>query len=103
LRRLIAKNHDIVTCDNGASAIAHLKSGHFDVALIDFGLPGQRGDTVAQALKAKDANLVTVLITGWHLEKDDPCLTAFDFHIKKPFVNSNAISDILSQALALHD
>lgn len=103
LRQAITQNHDVITCNNGASAIAHIRSSHFDVALIDYGLPEQRGDAVAQALKAKDANLVTVLITGWQLEHDDPGLTLFDFHIKKPFASSTAINNILSQALVLHD
>jgi len=80
-----------------------MQAAHFDVGLIDFGLPEQRGDIVAQALKAADPNFVAILMTGWHLEKTDPRLDIFDFYIKKPFIGSQDIRNILSKAISLRD
>ena len=40
------------------------------------------GDQLALEIRERDAALVTVLVTGWDLEKDDPRLSAFDFWLK---------------------
>ena len=103
LHQVLSENHDVITCDNGTSAMAHMQAEHFDVGLIDFGLPEQRGDTVAQALKTTNPKFVTILMTGWRLQDDDPRLDVFDFYIRKPFIGSDDIQNTLSKALILYD
>ncbi|MHB8843386.1 MAG: response regulator [Nitrospirota bacterium] len=45
------KGYDAATCEDGASALALACEKHFDIALIDFNMPGMNGDEVACLLR----------------------------------------------------
>ena len=103
LSHLLSEAHEVVLVDNGSAALARMKQDHFDVAMIDFGMPEMSGDVVAQALRDNDPTLATVLITGWEIHEGDPKLASFDFFLQKPFGEVEEIEQVVSQAIALHD
>ena len=94
--------HDVETVSDGREALDAFTPGRYDVALIDLGLPGMPGDQLALEIRERDAALVTVLVTGWDLEKDDPRLSAFDFWLKKPLKNLNHVKGVIGSAIAFH-
>jgi len=100
IKDILAQNHTVVLLNSGQQAQDQFEPGQFDVAIIDLGLPG---DKIATALKASDPRLVTILMTGWNIQDDDPRRAIFDFYLAKPFQDSKEIEHIISQALHLHD
>ena len=55
---------DIVEIDNGIDALALLKTGPFDIALLDIGLPGLTGLDVMKALRARENQVKIIILTG---------------------------------------
>ena len=45
--------------------------------------------------------MVTILVTGWRLEEDDPRRQAVDLYMQKPYV-PGAVTEIVAEALALY-
>ena len=88
---------------SGREALARFSPGHYDVALIDIGIPGMPGDRVAREMRRQDATLAMVLITGWDLREDDPRQALFDFRVQKPFDDIDELEDVVAQAVELHD
>ena len=97
---LLSIEHVVETVGSGREALDCFAPGRFEVALIDLGMPGMPGDQVARAMKEADGAIVTVLVTGWELEADDPRMVPFDFLLLKPFT-FKAVEETVGQALDL--
>ena len=95
-------SHSAKVVSDGNAALELVASGHFEVALLDLGLPGVSGDVVAAAIKEADPSIVTVLMTGWTLEESDPRLSHFDLFLQKPF-DVQEIQRVMTRALSLRD
>ena len=103
LRRLLGADHEVDVAADGREAMAGFVPGRYDVALIDLGIPGMAGDRVAREMRRADASLVTVLITGWELQEDDPRASIFDLRIQKPFGDLAEVENVIAQAIQLRD
>ena len=86
-KRLVLKNFDVTTASNGKEAIASAEKGLFDVAVVDFQMPGMDGTQVLKALKDKHKYLEIIMLTG-HATVDSAVectkLGAFKF-LEKPY------------------
>lgn len=87
---------------SGDDALAHYQPGNYDVALVDQSLPGISGLDFASQVRARDLEIVLVLVTGWGNE--DIVARAgefgFDQAEEKP-LTVGKIRHILSMAAAL--
>jgi PAS domain S-box-containing protein len=101
-QRMLSDKHTVEVVGDGADALKAFAPGHFDVALIDLGIPTVPGDRVAADMRERDPSLVTVLVTGWIIEEGDPRLTNFDLHLQKP-IGVSDLDQIVSEAMAMHD
>jgi DNA-binding NtrC family response regulator len=63
-KRLELKNIDVTTASNGQEAIASAEKGLFDVAVVDFKMPGMDGTQVLKALKDNHKYLEIIMLTG---------------------------------------
>jgi DNA-binding NtrC family response regulator len=63
-KRLELKNFDVTTATNGQEAIASAEKGLFDVAVVDFKMPGMDGTEVLKALKENHKYLEIIMLTG---------------------------------------
>jgi CheY-like chemotaxis protein len=52
----------------GKEAVAALKAGSFDVAMVDIGLPDMNGADCLGAIRARRPNLPCFLLTGYNAE-----------------------------------
>jgi DNA-binding NtrC family response regulator len=86
-KRLVLKNFDVTTASNGKEAIAAAEKGLFDVAVVDFQMPGMDGTQVLKALKDKHKYLEIIMLTG-HATVDSAVectkLGAFKY-LEKPY------------------
>jgi signal transduction histidine kinase/CheY-like chemotaxis protein len=92
--------HKVSTATNGADGIEMFASESFDLVFTDLGMPGVSGWDVASGVKAINADVPVVLITGWGRELDatDVQAKGVDFVLPKPFELSTT-AKILSAAL----
>lgn len=97
--RLKAGGHELVYAATADEAIEQFSASHFDIAIIDLGIPGRSGDELAKLFKEHNPQLRTLLVTGWDLKDDDPRRQPFDLYIKKPF-NVRRVEQAVAQLLA---
>jgi CheY-like chemotaxis protein len=98
LREILrAAGHTVYEAADGPSALEVARARHFDVALVDIGLPGLDGYEVARRLRASAEGTLLVALTGYGQRADRERATAagFDHHIVKP-VDPDALLAMLS-------
>jgi two-component system CheB/CheR fusion protein len=96
---LRSEGHAVWAADNGVAGTELILSQRPDVALVDVGLPGLDGFTVASRVRQEMAGLVRlVALTGYGLPHDRARATecGFDRHILKP-VEPNALFRVLRE------
>ncbi len=62
--RLELQNFDVTTASNGTEAIASSEKGFFDVAVVDYQMPGMDGAQVLKILKERHKYLEIIILTG---------------------------------------
>ena len=95
-KRLGLKNFDVTTAVNGKEAIESAEKGFFDVAVVDFQMPGMDGAQVLRTLKEKHKYLEIIMLTG-HATVDSAVectkLGAFKY-LEKPYDFENLVETI---------
>jgi len=95
-KRLVLKNFGVTTAVNGKEAIESAEKGFFDVAVVDFQMPGMDGAQVLKVLKEKHKYLEIVMLTG-HATVDSAVectkLGAFKY-LEKPYDFENLVEAI---------
>lgn len=98
-KRLELKNIDVTTATDGQEAIASAEKGRFDVAVVDFQMPGMDGTQVLKALKENHKHLEIIMLTG-HATIDSAVeatkLGAFKY-LEKPYDFENLV-EIIKEA-----
>ena len=86
-KRLALKDFDVIAASNGKEAIASAENDFFDVAVVDFQMPGMDGAQVLKALKERHKYLEIIMLTG-HATVDSAVectkLGAFKY-LEKPY------------------
>jgi DNA-binding NtrC family response regulator len=86
-QRLALKNFDVTTAATGQEAIESAEKGFFDVAVVDFQMPGMDGVQVLNALKERHKYIEIIMLTG-HATVDSAVeatkLGAFKY-LEKPY------------------
>ena len=86
-KRLALKNFDVTAAATGQEAIASAEKGLFDVAVVDFQMPGMDGVQVLNALKERHKYIEIIMLTG-HATVDSAVeatkLGAFKY-LEKPY------------------
>ena len=103
LTKIISSGHKVETITDSRDAIERFGPGLYDVALIDLGMPGVPGDSVATEMKRIEPDLITILITGWRLDESDSRLENFDLYLQKPFDGIEAVGDVIARGIELRD
>ena len=95
-KRLALKNFDVTTAVSGKEAIESAEKGFFDVAVVDFQMPGMDGTQVLRTLKEKHKYLEIIMLTG-HATVDSAVectkLGAFKY-LEKPYDFENLVETI---------
>jgi len=95
-KRLVLKNFDVTTAVNGKEAVESAEKGFFDVAVVDFQMPGMDGTQVLRTLKEKHKYLEIIMLTG-HATVDSAVectkLGAFKY-LEKPYDFENLVEAI---------
>jgi DNA-binding NtrC family response regulator len=96
-KRLELKDFDVTTATNGQEAIAAAEKGLFDVAVVDFQMPGMDGTQVLKKLKENHKYIEIIMLTG-HATIDSAVeatkLGAFKY-LEKPYAFENLVEVIM--------
>jgi signal transduction histidine kinase/ActR/RegA family two-component response regulator len=94
------RGHDVRIAHDGPHALEILQEFSADVALIDIGLPGMDGYSLARRIREQPQFRTTVLVaqTGWAHEDDRlrSQEAGFDYHLAKP-IDHDRLHEILSE------
>jgi len=76
VRNLVAKmlrsdGHHVVTKPDGTTALESFASQPFDIVFTDLGMPGLSGWEVTQRIRAQNATVPVILVTGWGTEVEE--------------------------------
>jgi DNA-binding NtrC family response regulator len=98
-KRLELKNFDVTTAATGIAAVESAENGLFDVAVVDFQMPGMDGSQVLKTLKEKHRYIEIIMLTG-HATIDSAVectkLGAFKY-LEKPYDFENLV-EVIKQA-----
>jgi CheY-like chemotaxis protein len=68
---LQAAGHEVSAAASGAAALKIYAPGRYDVVLTNVGMAGMNGWEVAERVRAVDAKVPVVFITGWGLREEE--------------------------------
>lgn len=98
IQRILARRgFEVVVAVSGPAAIEAIASERFDLALIDFSMPGMDGRDVALALRASAPALPVVFMSGADQGSAVTALAAS--FIAKPFTPTE-LGDVIARVLA---
>jgi two-component system NtrC family response regulator len=82
------KDYDVATFPDGPTALAGIEKGKFDLAFIDYKLPGMDGLEVLRKLKELDPAIEVIIVTAYATESSHAnaiTLGALEY-LRKPFL-----------------
>lgn len=103
IARVLEPAFDVVTCENGSEAVAHVQRGEFATVISDINMPGMTGLELLRAVREYDPDLPVMLVTGqpsW-----EGAAQAIEYgvfrYLHKPF-NLENLHDTVLQATRLY-
>jgi DNA-binding response OmpR family regulator len=95
---LRAAGYTPTPCHDGVSAVALARDEHFELMLLDLGLPGRHGLSVLRAVRDRGEQLPIVVLTGHDAldETVDALNSGADDYVTKPF----AFEELLARVKA---
>ena len=87
MRMLQAYGHAVETAPNAEVALTLYEKNKFDLVIIDYAMPGMKGDSLAEIIKQRDAGQRILMITASAetLRTSSTALAAVDSVVSKPF------------------
>jgi FixJ family two-component response regulator len=71
------------------------------VALIDWGMPDMPGDELADKVRALDADIALVLMSGWNIGERALPTPAFDLFLPKPFGRLAQVRETVAEGVEI--
>lgn len=98
---LSAAGHDVEEAADGPTALARVEKGGLDAVLLDMRLPGMDGKEILRRLRALNASLPVIMVTGYGDVDSavDVVKLGASHYIAKPFSNKE-LTDALDSVLA---
>src|SRR5438477_10147176 len=101
LRKSLLESHGyrVLTASDGLSGIELARNHSIDAVLLDYDMPGMRGDEVADMLKKEHPGLPIILLTGVRLGIPETLLRTRNACIQKGAGSSTALLSAAEQVL----
>jgi DNA-binding NtrC family response regulator len=85
---------------DGESAVEMVKPNKYSLVLLDFVLPGIKGDIVAEKIRSLDPELDIILFTGYKSSISEEILAKFKTVIEKP-MHPNSLLSTIREAISM--
>lgn len=98
---LVVDGYEVEMADGGEAALAKFAPGKFVIVLVDFEMPGMKGDQLAERIKQIAPRQPVVMITahGEMLRASGRPLSGVDLIVDKPF-RLDVLRGAMTQAIA---
>ena len=98
---LVIDGYEVETAADGNQALARLDAGTFDLIILDFEMPGMKGDQLAAIVKQRLPSQPIIMLTahGEMLRASGRPLTGIDLLVDKPF-RLEVLREGMAQAFA---
>ncbi|MCX6896465.1 MAG: response regulator [Verrucomicrobia bacterium] len=95
--------YDVETAGNAEQALARLDTATFGLILVDYEMPGMKGDELAAVIRQRLPHTPVIMLTahGEMLRASGRPLTGIDLIVDKPF-RLDTLREGIARALALH-
>jgi two-component system cell cycle response regulator CpdR len=79
--------HEVQTANGSKAALFLLEQGKFDLIIMDYSMPGMKGDELAAVIKQRLPHQPIIMITAYAemLKSSSDPLPGVDFILSKPF------------------
>jgi DNA-binding response OmpR family regulator len=86
-RALQAQGYQVAVAERAAAALELLRGSSFDLLVTDLGMPGMSGWDLVRSVRAEDAQVGIVLLSGWGQAAVEEISRAelVDYALDKPF------------------
>ena len=101
LERMLRKDYRVTVCRDAGEVLKAVVAESFDVALIDWGMPDMPGDELADKVRALDADIALVLMSGWNVGEREMPTPAFDLFLPKPFGRLAQVRETVAEGVEL--
>ena len=101
LSTTLGSQHDITHQQDAEKGLAVFQGDTYDAVVLDLGMPGMTGDTLAREIRKHDKAVALIMITGWDLDQHDPRRQPFDLCLKKPFGSIGSIQQAVGEGILL--
>ena len=101
LERMLRKDYRVTVCRDAGEVLKAVVAESFDVALIDWGMPDMPGDELADKVRALDADIALVLMSGWNIGEREMPTPAFDLFLPKPFGRLAQVRETVAEGVEL--
>jgi CheY-like chemotaxis protein len=81
------EGYEAVLAEDGHAALKLFETRKFDAVFTDVGMPGMNGWELARAIRARDADVPLVVVTGWgeSVSSDEKEAARVNWVVTKPF------------------
>jgi DNA-binding NtrC family response regulator len=100
---LSEEGYQIDEAYDGESAIPMVEPERYSLVLLDFVLPGIKGDAVAEKIRGLDPKLPIILFTGYKSSIPDETLSKFSTVLEKPTHPQKLLSAIMAAVSTRRD
>jgi CheY-like chemotaxis protein len=97
-RRLTRRGHHVTTATCGSEALARLQEAEFEVAILDFMMPGMNGLELARQCRERRPEMKLLILTG------SPTIAEIEAEsfacLRKPLENLQGLDEAIVRLLA---
>jgi CheY-like chemotaxis protein len=80
---LEAEHYEVVVAEHGRAGLEVMRSGHFDLAIVDLFMPGMDGLATTKALRRIDPTMPVIAISGFMFRGECPDMPQFSAMAKE--------------------
>ena len=96
---LLDLGYRVDSANDGATALEMIRRSHYDVAVLDYKMPGMNGVTLTQEIRRLRPQMVSLLVTAHSGSTTDEALAAGAWHVLPKPVDPRKLLRLLGQAM----
>lgn len=96
---LIDLGYRVDSAYNGATALEMIQRGHYDVAVLDYKMPGMNGVTLTREIRRVRPDMVSLLVTAHSGSMTEEALAAGAWHVLAKPVGPKRLLNLLGAAV----
>jgi signal transduction histidine kinase len=98
---LSADGHEVLEAADGSTGLQVFDTGHFDLVMLDFAMPGMNGAEMAKAMRSSRPTQKIIFITGYASSEAIEAAAADARILRKPFRSEDVLGAVAAEISTL--